>query len=492
LVVSKGDPDLLTLSGRVAWHFPRDAQGRYSGYYPACSTAAIAQLEGLRALGAQYLLFPQSAFWWFEHYLGFAQYLENYYRLVVRDEQTSVLYSLREGPAAQANSPLASFSELLADFQARFHRDPAILDWHSGLELARNFPNVAVLSPPVDTGSLPYFDHSIDVVAVPRDASHALDEARRVAAAAVVTITTLQSGVASTLTTDWLPGSPPPHSTTASIIIPIFNRWSLTEACLESLFKTLPSRFSGEVLVVNDGSTDDTAAMLKGWLKRESRLRVFSNPRNLGFVDSCNHGASEANGEFLIFLNNDVVLLPGWMTPLLRLFRDFPRAGAVGGKLISPEGILQEAGAIVFGDGSAMNFGRGDTDIEAPLYNFVREVDYCSAALLATPRTLFQELGGFATEYRPGYYEDTDYCFRLRERGYATYYQPECAVVHREGGTAGRELSQGMKQYQAINRVKFINRWHKTLKHLPVPPRKLDPALLQVLAIGGRPNSVSK
>jgi GT2 family glycosyltransferase len=136
-----------------------------------------------------------------------------------------------------------------------------------------------------------------------------------------------------------------------------------------------------------------------------------------------------------------------------------------------------------------MNFGRGDSDVDAEFYSFVREVDYCSGALLATPRVLFQDLGGFAAEYRPGYYEDTDYCFRIRERGYSVYYQPETVVMHREGATAGQDTSQGMKQYQIINRFKFMNRWQAILKHQPVPPGKLDSTALQVLAIQGIPKA---
>ena len=75
------------------------------------------------------------------------------------------------------------------------------------------------------------------------------------------------------------------------------------------------------------------------------------------------------------------------------------------------------------------NFGRGSADPEHPLFDHVREVDYCSGAALATPRELFQRLGGFDAAFAPAYYEDTDYAFRLRQHGYRVYYQPESVVV---------------------------------------------------------------
>jgi hypothetical protein len=97
LVVSKGDEQLLQLGGREAWHFPRDEDGKYAGYYPVDSSAAIAHLEQLRDRGARYIVFPTSALWWFEHYEDFARYLTRRYRTVLRKEDTCVIFELEEG-----------------------------------------------------------------------------------------------------------------------------------------------------------------------------------------------------------------------------------------------------------------------------------------------------------------------------------------------------------------------------------------------------------
>ena len=100
----------------------------------------------------------------------------------------------------------------------------------------------------------------------------------------------------------------------------------------------------------------------------------------------------------------------------------------------------------------------------------MREVDYCSGALLATPRALFQSLGGFDSRFSPAYYEDTDYCFALRERGYRVYFQPASTIIHREGATSGVDVSRGVKRYQAINQKKFAEKWAPALAQYPPRP----------------------
>jgi GT2 family glycosyltransferase len=488
IVISKGDSELINLPGRTGWHFPRNAAGDYSGYHPACSSAAIAHLEALRAEGAEYFLIPSTAFWWLEHYRAFGQHLDQYYQLVVRVDDACAIYHLRGPASANRGGTIAALGGIIAEFQNRFERDPVILDCHSGLDLAQHLTHLTVFSPPADGDRLPYAERSIDIVAVGAHEGPLANEARRVGMGGVLKAGKMGEGADAGLVMEWAPsGKSGRLPSSVSIIIPAYNGRKLTEACLESLLRTLPATFCGEIVVVDDGSTDDTARTLSSWAESHPSLRILRNQKNRGFVDACNDGAGAATGKILVFLNNDVVLLPGWLGPLLRIFHDFPKAGAVGAKLISPDGTLQEAGGVVFSDGSAMNFGRGQAELEAPLFNFVREVDYCSAALLATPRALFEELGGFALEYRPGYYEDTDYCFRLRERGFAVYYQPECAVVHREGNTAGRDESKGMKQYQLINRFKFMSRWQKVLTRYMAPPASLDAGTLWKLALHSAP-----
>jgi GT2 family glycosyltransferase len=120
-------------------------------------------------------------------------------------------------------------------------------------------------------------------------------------------------------------------------------------------------------------------------------LRLEINPTNLGFLKSCNRSALLAKGDYLFFLNNDTIVCEGWLEPMLTVFDRFPDAGLVGSKLLFPEGTLQEAGGIVWNDGSAWNYGRSD-DPDKPEYNYVREADYISGCAILVPRALL-ELG---------------------------------------------------------------------------------------------------
>ena len=169
-------------------------------------------------------------------------------------------------------------------------------------------------------------------------------------------------------------------------------------------------------------------------------LRIVTNDENLGFLRSCNRAAAQARGRYLVLLNNDTLVLPGWLDALLQTAKDGEDVGAVGAKLIYPNGLLQEAGGIVWQDGSAWNWGRGE-DPEDPRFQYVRQVDYCSAACLLVPKALFDELGGFDDRYAPAYYEDTDLCFAIRARGKRVLYQPAAQVVHFEGVSHGTDES---------------------------------------------------
>jgi GT2 family glycosyltransferase len=230
-----------------------------------------------------------------------------------------------------------------------------------------------------------------------------------------------------------------------SVLIPNFNGLPLVRGCLRSL------------------SVAELVA-------RYPWARLVRNDTNGGFLASATRGAREARGDYLVFLNNDTVLLPRWLEPLRHAFQLHEDAGVVGGRLLYPDGRLQEAGGIVFRDGSAAKFGYGELDPDARSYTFMRDVDYVSGALLATPRALFEQVGGLDPAYGFGFYEDTDYCFRVRQASKRVLYQPESVIVHVEGGTAGVDLSSGAKRHQVENEAVFRERWQETLRDYPERP----------------------
>ena len=258
----------------------------------------------------------------------------------------------------------------------------------------------------------------------------------------------------------------------ASIVIPVYAQWPRTLACLRAI-AAHPPDVAFEVVVVDDASPDDT---LQG-LARVEGVRVVARPHNGGFIAACNDGAAAATGSVLVFLNNDTVPQPGWLDALLETFRTHPDTGLAGAQLLYPDGRLQEAGGVVFADGSAWNYGRfGSPD--DPRHAYVRECDYVSGAALAIPRTVFHRVGGFDRRYAPAYYEDTDLAFAVRAAGLRVRYQPLARVVHDEGATSGTDTSCGPKAAQARNQAVFAAHRSAALGALLPAGTLPSPALL--------------
>ncbi|CAN5477880.1 hypothetical protein BH20VER3_BH20VER3_08510 [soil metagenome] len=246
-----------------------------------------------------------------------------------------------------------------------------------------------------------------------------------------------------------------------SIIIPAYNQLEYTLACLASVQNNTEG-IDYEVIVVDDSSNDKTPDLL-GKVKGLTYLRSESNS---GFIASCNRGAQAARGSYLVFLNNDTTVTPGWLTALRDTFAFEPKAGLVGSKLVYPDGRLQEAGGVIWRDGSGWNRGKFQ-DPHKPEYNYLREVDYCSGASVMMPKALFERLGGFDKKYAPAYYEDTDLAFKIAQYGLKVLYQPLSVVVHYEGISSGIDTSSGVKQYQEVNRSTFTSTWAEALAARP-------------------------
>ena len=243
-----------------------------------------------------------------------------------------------------------------------------------------------------------------------------------------------------------------------SLIIPVHAHAALTRACLLSI-RDRTDGVPYEVVLVDDTADEPT----KGLLETVRGARILRNDTNLGFLRSMNRGASVARGNWLVLFNNDTQVMRGWLSAMLQCATSAPDIGVVTPKFIYPDGKLNEAGAIVWRDGDAWNYGRGDAP-DRYQYEYRRETDYGSAAALMVRADLWKAIDGFDQRYVPIYYEDTDLCFAARDRGLRVMYEPEAGVVHVEGATSGTDPSSGAKRHQDQNRRKFVRKWQRTLE----------------------------
>jgi len=223
-----------------------------------------------------------------------------------------------------------------------------------------------------------------------------------------------------------------------TIVIPVFDKLELTRVCLASLVRE-PVEHSFEVVVVDNGSTDGTAAWLAE-AEAAGTLRALINSQNTGFAAACNQGASAARGRHLLFLNNDTEVTAGWLDPLVDTLDRDAQVHAVGARLLYPDGTIQHAGVALVE--TATEHGTrldghhlGEKQpADHPDSNRCKRLQAVSAALMAVRRDVFEDLGGFDTAYWNGN-EDLDLCLRIGEGGGVIVYRPESVVFHHESAS---------------------------------------------------------
>jgi GT2 family glycosyltransferase len=249
-----------------------------------------------------------------------------------------------------------------------------------------------------------------------------------------------------------------------SAIVPVYNNFNYTAWLLQQLrsYQLSSPGLKLEVIVVDNGSTDLTrklAALTAG-------VKLVHLDKPVGYPTACNAGAKAASGEFLVFLNNDVELIDGSFEAVAKTLAD-STVGAVASRVIKLNGILQEAGGLVWRDGSAAGYGRGADPLSAR-FMVARDVDYGSGCFLGVKRRLFETLGGFEEQFSPGYYEETDLCARIWESGQRVRYEPDAAIHHYEYASFSKGRPETISTaLMARNQALFVQRNRRFLAGLP-------------------------
>ena len=259
-------------------------------------------------------------------------------------------------------------------------------------------------------------------------------------------------------------GQSVPPVPSVSVIILVTASTELLRECLNALRQPGCRVESMEIVIVANG----TSEVQLEYLRSCDDIVLVVNEINLGFASGCNQAASVAQGPLLLFLNDDSIVQDGCIEALMRACKSDRAIGAVGSRIVLPDGTLQEAGSLIWRDGSATHVGEG-TPSDSGQYLHPRWVDYASANGLLIPRAVWDEVGGFDERYFPAYFEDVDFSLSLGSRGYGTRYEPTAVLVHRGSQSTSTVYRDFLL---SRNHFRFVEKWGQTLDRFDPAPAK--------------------
>jgi GT2 family glycosyltransferase/glycosyltransferase involved in cell wall biosynthesis len=244
---------------------------------------------------------------------------------------------------------------------------------------------------------------------------------------------------------------------TVSIVIPVWNKLPFTRQCLDRIWRNTGAAVTWEVIVVDNGSSDGTREHFEGGGALPGPVVYHRNPTNLGFARGNNIGARLARGRYLLFLNNDTLVQPGWLEEMVRLAERDPAVGVVGIKQLFPyTGTIHHTG-IVFTAGGIPQHLYPHADARLPHVNKQREYQAVTGACLLIPKDLFERCGQFDDGYLNGY-EDVDLCLAVRRAGRKVVCCTSAFIYHYGQITEGRTLDDD------ANARRFAEKWKGTLR----------------------------
>jgi GT2 family glycosyltransferase len=259
-----------------------------------------------------------------------------------------------------------------------------------------------------------------------------------------------------------------PDIARVTIVIPAFNNFYEVTTCIESIYSST-TKTNFKIIIADDASPDVSYSAL-GLLNGITLLRSGTNS---GYIGNVNSATSSINTEYLLTLNQDVIVCPSWLDELVHEADENPKVGIVGPRILDQQFNILEAGGIIFQEAHAAHRGRGSLP-EDDRYNFSCDVDYVSGCAMLVRTALWHRLGGLDTQYAPAYYDDVDICLRARKSGWLVRYAPLSCIVHFEGTSMGIDEhdSSSLKHFQVTNREKISQNHtelngHTSIDHLP-------------------------
>jgi len=244
----------------------------------------------------------------------------------------------------------------------------------------------------------------------------------------------------------------------ASVVVLVQKNAPQALAALRSVRTGASRDLAYEIVVLLNGADDSTIAQIQRSIDAD---RVLISGANLGFGGGCNWVAQAATrGEYLVFLNDDTIVDPGWLEALVAAADGDPEIAAVGSRIRFADGTLQEAGSIVWQGGSTAPVGRG-LPADGLAWRFRRDVTYASACSLLVRRSDFEAVGGFDEAYYPAYYEDVDLCLKLLKSGKRVVYEPRSELIHHESQSSTSDFKSFLIQR---SHRRFALKWHDVLE----------------------------
>jgi GT2 family glycosyltransferase/glycosyltransferase involved in cell wall biosynthesis len=242
-----------------------------------------------------------------------------------------------------------------------------------------------------------------------------------------------------------------------SIVIPVVNKLAFTRQCLDRIARCASDKNPAEVIVVDNGSTDGTERFFHDRSDQEGWIRYQRNPTNLGFARGNNIGARLSTAKYLLFLNNDTIVQPGWLDEMVALAENDPRVGIVGIKQLFPYTNLIHHTGIVFGADRMPTHIYPHADASLPHVNKQREYQAVNGACLLIPRGLFGECGMFDEAFLNGY-EDIDLCLTVRQRGRSVVCCTKSFIYHYG------QISETRTDHDDANAARFKGKWNAQIQ----------------------------